>query len=159
MATTHEQINQQHPKGANSPTEKRIMEPVYLLAGQSNMAGRCQERELSTDLLSPSPVPVNFCYGNDSNFGQTSVGDWGDLRGQPSSGLGKTLFGPEFGLAETLASRCWEGKNGCQRVHFLKFVMGSTNLHSNWNPGNVAATETEGVKPGFRAHYQEFISF
>lgn len=143
------------------------MEPIFILAGQSNMVGRCDEGDLPEELRVPS-IPISFCWNNDSNFasddddddvdgnnnGAHSNGCWLDLQCQPSPGLGFVNFGPEFGIAHTLAPRL--AAMGVRRAHFLKFAMGSTNLHSNWNPDN---GQEENVPASQKAHYGRFVHF
>ena len=81
------------------PPPTTTIEPVFLLAGQSNMAGRCTEEDLPTTTINPD-IDINFRFNNDSNFGDAVVGGWGPLQCQgPSPAIGKKLFGPEFGLA------------------------------------------------------------
>ena len=134
-------------------------EPVFLLAGQSNMAGRCQAEDLPPRRREDSGgVTFTLCWDNDSNFGAEagghSNGEWRPLQCQESPGLGGgSFFGLEMGLAEALGPRL--AADFC-RVHFLKFAMGSTNLHSNWNPENDLQ---QGSSPAKIGHYNRFIDF
>eukprot|EP01063_Lacrimia_lanifica_P025386 TRINITY_DN33182_c0_g1_i1.p1 TRINITY_DN33182_c0_g1~~TRINITY_DN33182_c0_g1_i1.p1 ORF type:complete len:283 (+),score=54.09 TRINITY_DN33182_c0_g1_i1:47-895(+) len=145
------------------------VEPVFLFAGQSNMAGRC---EVSLEALADlglrlqdgecrhsSGVAFEMCWDNDSNFGAGgghSGGKFLPLLPQAAPGLGlASCAGPEMGVAATLAPRL--AAAGVSRAHFVKFAMGSTNLAANWNPGNTAAEE--GTPPGKASHYPAFIAF
>lgn len=173
-------------------------EPVFLLAGQSNMAGRCDGRDLlSHPSRATTPTPstakndaneydtaapgvamtpqFTLCWDNDCNFGEEnrshSSGEWRPLQCQYSPGLQRQLFGPEMGLAETLGDRFGEqrlfltreGEDGGEEgetttptIHFLKFAMGSTNLHNIWNPNN---NNDDHPKPNQRAYFRRFIQF
>ena len=118
------------------------MEPIFILAAQSNMAGRCDVSNLP-ETFQPSTlkdVDFRFTWNNDHNFGEgcSSNGEFRSLQAQHSPGLAMDLFGPEMALAQTLQPRLKE--EGIKRAHFIKFSMGSTNLHSNWNPSNTASS-------------------
>lgn len=52
----------------DTPPPTIAFEPVFLLAGQSNMAARCDEKDLLDGATTASPVAINFCFTNDSNF-------------------------------------------------------------------------------------------
>jgi hypothetical protein len=165
--------------------ETRVMcddtdfEPVFLLGGQSNMAGRRDGQYLpfghpcwvDTGTTSPSTNtaqkkrPLTLCWDIDCNFGvengSHSSGEWRPLQCQYSPGLQRHLFGPEMGLVESLCRRVDEKEDGVTTtssppLHFLKFAMGSTNLHSNWNPNN---TKDDHAKPNQRAYFRRFIQF
>lgn len=138
--------------------------PTFLIAGQSNMAGRCLEVDLLGEFTfsgKPSPsfggVEFEMCWDNDSNFGAgggNSNGQWLPLQCQQSPGLGGLrYFGPEFGIASTLGPRLFD--MGFRKARFLKFALGSTNIHSNWNPDNGRQTG----KPGEVGHYTRFRDF
>ena len=131
-------------------------EPVFLLAGQSNMAGRCHAGALPFNLLTDTKFTV--CWNNDSNFGlecgSHSNGEFRPLQCQPSPGLENSFFGPEMGLAETLGPRLVSAN--IPRAHFLKFAMGSANPSHNWNP-NHKTDDSE--SPSKQAHYGRFIEF
>jgi len=137
-------------------------EPVFLLAGQSNMAGRCKAEDLPPARRDDSGgVTFTLCWDNDSNFGEEngghSNGEWRPLQCQESPGLGGgSFFGPEMGLAEALGPRLAE--LSIRRAHFLKFAMGSTNLHCHWNPEN-NNSQAQGSSPAKIGHYNRFIDF
>jgi Carbohydrate esterase, sialic acid-specific acetylesterase len=63
------------------------------------------------------------------------------------------IFGPEMALAHTVTPRL--KTLGIRRAYFIKFAMGSTNLHSNWNPSN-SASSGRAAEIG---HYQKFLKF
>jgi Carbohydrate esterase, sialic acid-specific acetylesterase len=110
-------------------------------------------------------------WDNDCNFGvengSHSSGEWRPLQCQYSPGLQRQLFGPEMGLAESLSRRVGEqrgerkeeeegAKTHTRPMHFLKFAMGSTNLHCNWNPNN---PDNDHPKPNQKAYFRRFIQF
>lgn len=123
---------------------KKLIEPVFILAGQSNLAGRVNISQIPA-AFHPSAldrdVDFRFTWSNDHHFGGelcSSNGEFRSLQSQLSPGLyNMELFGPEMALAHTLQPRLKE--LGIQRAHFIKFSMGSTNLHSNWNPSNTVS--------------------
>ena len=160
------------------------MEPLFILAGQSNMAGRCVASDLPPAFRSSNAddgegrpgsadpalflhggVEFSMCWNNDSNFGVATAGtsddQWLPLQCQLAPGLDHPtmVFGPEFGIATTLGPRLSEC--GITKACFLKYAMGSTNLHSNWNPENTttAAFDDDGSISNTSAvgHYGCFI--
>lgn len=138
-------------------TKAAPMEPIFILAGQSNMVGRCDEAFLP-DPFQPSmskDVDFRLCWDNDHNFGEgcSSNGEFRSLQAQHSPGLQMELFGPEMGLARTLEPRLVG--MGIQRAHFIKFSMGSTSLHTNWNPSN-AISEGKMTDIGY---YETFLKY
>lgn len=121
--------------------------PVFLLAGQSNMVGRGDPRALDAGLVERLAGRVFICYEHDRNFGPPSVSaGWVPLARdtQYSANGGCRHFGPEFTLADGLLSQY-------SSIHFIKFAMGSTNLHTNWSP---AAAASEG---SYFAHFTSFV--
>lgn len=134
-----------------------VIEPVFILAGQSNMAGRCDPSELPVNLKSPSAYGIDFqmCWDVDQNFGEgcSSNGAFLPLQPQRSPGLDMDIFGPEMALAHSIAPRL--GKLGVKRVSFIKFALGSTDLYSNWNPSNSAISG----KMSDIGYYPRFLTF
>ena len=114
-------------------------EPIFILAGQSNMAGRCDARELP-EHLKAAPLDFRICWDLDRNFGEgcSSNNEFLPLQTQYSPGLDMNLFGPEIALAHALSPRLQAV--GVKRAHFIKFALGSTNLHTNWNPSNAVTS-------------------
>ncbi|CAB9515034.1 iduronate-2-sulfatase [Seminavis robusta] len=121
------------------------------------MAGRCDVTELPEGLQPAEIRDINFrmCWDNDHNLGEgcNSSGKFESLQAQHSPGLEMDIFGPEMALAHALSPRLKE--QGIQRAHFIKFAMGSTNLHSNWNPSN---NNSEG-KMASIGYYPRFLDF
>lgn len=103
--------------------------PIYfILAGQSNAAGRAYGRDLENDLRREYP-DVMIRWNNDMNFGNPAVSnEWKPLQPQFTPFAGQTQFGPEIVLGRRLHSTLK------RPVHIIKFTMGSTNLAINWNP-------------------------
>jgi len=123
---------------------------VFLLAGQSNMGGRASADALSETLRAPyDAVLINWI--NDINFGEgDSSNGWLSLRPQHSPGLGYSHFGPEISLGRRLHQALKKPK-----IAFVKFALGSTNLHTNWNPSN---TNDDGYfHRGFLPHYKKSV--
>ena len=131
------------------------IEPVYILAGQSNMAGRCDAAELPEQLKTGTSVDFRICWNIDQNFGEgcTSKGEFLALQPQHSPGLNMEIFGPEMALAHSMAPRL--EALGVKRAHFIKFALGSTDLYSNWNPANSTTTG----KPSDIGYYTRFFQF
>lgn len=74
----------------------------------------------------------SICYDHDRNFAEKfnqphlAVKGWTSLTPEVQYSYGGECihFGPEFGLANYLG----------YPVHFAKFAMGSTTLHTDWRP-------------------------
>ncbi|CAB9498929.1 expressed unknown protein [Seminavis robusta] len=121
------------------------------------MAGRCDATELP-ECLKPTEIQdVHFrmCWDNDHNLGEgcNSSAKFESLQAQHSPGLEMDIFGPEMALAHALSPRLKQ--QGIQQAYFIKFAMGSTNLHSNWNPSN---QNSEG-KMATIGYYPRFLDF
>ena len=141
-----------------------IIEPVFILAGQSNMAGRCDAAELPAHLFLQQQqgnndddpvVEFRMCWDLDRNFGEgcSSQGQFLPLQPQPSPGLNMDIFGPEMALAQSISPRLVDA--GVKRAHLIKFALGSTNLHTHWNPTN---SVTDG-KLSDIGYYPQFLKF
>jgi len=111
---------------------------VYVLAGQSNMVGRGVPSELPEALVAQVAERAHICYDHDQNFAEVAEGlpraasTWKPLERNAQHSQrdgGCHHFGPEFSLAKALLGST-EGS-----VYLAKFAMGSTNLHTDWNPG------------------------
>jgi len=123
-------------------------EPVqlFILAGQSNMSGRADASLLTPELNAPfDDVIINWL--NDINWGDgdTSNG-WTFLQPQYFPKLHKRHFGPEITLGRKLHAELKTPK-----IALVKMGLGSTNLHTNWNPEH---TGEDAYYPRFVAHYQ-----
>eukprot|EP01090_Pellita_catalonica_P009287 TRINITY_DN20347_c0_g1_i1.p1 TRINITY_DN20347_c0_g1~~TRINITY_DN20347_c0_g1_i1.p1 ORF type:complete len:250 (+),score=39.10 TRINITY_DN20347_c0_g1_i1:96-845(+) len=122
------------------------MSVVFVLAGQSNMVGRAKAQTLPTELRSP-PKNVQMMYQNDLNFGKPGKSKkWGPLKPQHSPGLNITHFGPEIAIGHGLAKLYPDKK-----IYFIKFAMGSTNLHTNWNPATTS-------KDGYYSIFADYVN-
>merc|ERR1719174_31617 len=105
--------------------------PVFILAGQSNMVGRGKPSDLLGEVVD-AVSQCSLCYDHDRNFADKvnqphlAIKGWGPLTpdAQYSYGGQCTHFGPEFGIASYLG----------YPVQFAKFAMGSTTLHTDWQP-------------------------
>ena len=138
----------------------KTVEPIFILAGQSNMAGRCSAEDLP-ERFRPSKTTSDYgldykiCWNNDRNLseGCNSNDSFERLQAQHSPGLNMDIFGPEMALANSLAPGLQN--RGIQKAYFIKFAMGSTNLHSNWNPTN---SNAEG-KMTTIGYYSTFLDY
>mmetsp|Transcript_6108 Transcript_6108/g.10955 ORF Transcript_6108/g.10955 Transcript_6108/m.10955 type:complete len:279 (-) Transcript_6108:214-1050(-) len=136
------------------------------------MAGRCDAKDLPDYLKSmiapPLPstennndVDFQLCWDLDSNFGGpdlcNSNGRFVRLQPQQSPGLNNmNLFGPEIALAHALAPRLTNVEDVViKRVFFIKYALGSTNLHTNWSPSNSVSRG----KMAEIGYYQHFMNF
>jgi len=138
------------------------IEPVFILAGQSNMAGRCDAAELPNHLKQIKSLDFQICWDIDRNFVEdcNSDGKFLSLQPQTSTGLNMDIFGPEMAMAHSLAPRL--EKLGVKRAHFIKFALGSTNLHTNWNPSNTLTSgkmSNIGYYPQFQKFCKESLEF
>ena len=124
---------------------------VFILAGQSNLAGRAPESGLTAGYLAGA-ASVRLDYV--CSFGAKSTGagapdphrseGWVPLRPSPKhTSTPERHFGPEMGFGRTLAAR-WPDR----RIAIIKHGRGATNLAEDWNPDATAG----------RQHYREFIA-
>jgi hypothetical protein len=90
---------------------------LYLLGGQSNMAGYGgRNKELPENFEPPFPgVPI---FAN---------GSWGDLR--PGLGHEPEMFGPEVSFGRAIHRATPE-----RNVALVKYAVGGTNLYADWRP-------------------------
>jgi len=138
--------------------------PLFILAGEENMGGRCSLRKLhsnyyrsrfqKTPYSSYSTIDFQICWNNDSHLtprgGSSSLDQWKNLRGQRA--YKKLLLGPEFGIAKALGSRL---TTRVGKVYFLKYTLERSNLHRNWNPLNTQRFG-HGSSVG---HFRNFMDF
>jgi iduronate 2-sulfatase len=114
---------------------------VYIFAGQSNMDGRGDVKELPTPIASEQPGVLIYYVNpaNPSKRGEehhTSSG-WQTLRpgysvppGARSKALPSGTFGPELSFAYAM-QKATQRKNP---VAIIKITRGGTNLRSDWSP-------------------------
>lgn len=120
-------------------TDVRVLQAetvrVFLLAGQSNMEGLGQNSQLSGALA--APLPGVKIWRDDVGAGRGFV----DLEPGFGSGTGRTgggsRFGPELGFGHRLAE-AFPGET----IYLVKYAVGGTNLHEQWNPETGAHFET-----------------
>jgi lysophospholipase L1-like esterase len=91
------------------------MTHIYILAGQSNMAGAGRTAEL--------PEPLRSCPPNVRLFED----------GQPRALLWREKFGPEVGFSDELAAAL-----PSEPTILLKLAQGGANLAYDWNPDGVS---------------------
>lgn len=91
---------------------------VYLLAGQSNMQGLGQLKELPSDAQRP---PAKILFWNGTTFEPLNPGKT-KLSSRPGE------FGPEIGFAAEMAAKKPE-----HPIYLIKFYIGGQPLHYGWN--------------------------
>ena len=93
---------------------------VYLLAGQSNMAGEASRFRLPPDLTVPYPAVKIW---------QPEAHGFVDLQpGFAESAGDSDAFGPELSFGRTMDDQRLEP------VYLIKHALGATNLAEDWNP-------------------------
>jgi hypothetical protein len=108
---------------------------LYLLGGQSNMAGfGPRNDELPEELHAPLPAVPIFCHSH-----------WGDLR--PGLGHEPGMFGPEIAFGRKLHDALPQ-----RRIALIKFAASGTNLFEQWRP---AVDSPTAPAPG--EQYQHFL--
>jgi len=147
---------------------------VFVLAGQSNMVGRGTGDELDQTLINfiHAHADVYMAYDIDKNAKEQENSTSGNefLRlcreTQWSDGGKCYTHGPEWGIAQRVIESLILQREDQQhsphsafarqgrptqidtkkpRIYFIKFAMGSTNLHEDWCPGG--------------PYFEEFVSF
>ena len=88
---------------------------LFLLGGQSNMAGAGRKAEAPKEMLQPNP----------------RVKMWNGKQFIPfPTGPAKSgSFGPEIAFAHAMAAAL-----GDETIYLVKHAIGGTSLHSDWNP-------------------------
>ena len=122
---------------AVSPTQARAQgEPkpkprqvdVYLLAGQSNMQGAGQAKELPAKWQAPIEGALIYQGGA---FKTLAAGD-------------KGRFGPEIGFAHYLRNN----QPGRPTIYLIKFALSGQPLDAGWNGGAADGSSWVGAEPG-----------
>jgi len=109
------------------PPVKRVR--VFLVAGQSNAAGRGNSSDLPT-----SPVNLQVVQ-EDVDFYEGTSGPLKNL--EPG-----TQFGPEITLGRRLADL--SSSDASSRIAILKYARGGTDLENQWRGGGDATTTGDG---------------
>ncbi len=113
---------------------------VFVLVGQSNMDGRGQVAELSSNQVASARGSLIYYR----NFKVASAG-WEPLRGGFSvppgyrGGLPAPTFGPELGFVARLRQ-----EHPLARFALLKATRGGTSLERDWRPGRPGEPATMG---------------
>lgn len=134
---------------------------VFLLAGQSNMVGRGTGPEIEQPLMDfiQHHADVHMAYDIDRKGIEQPTANSGRRflplarQTQWSEGGQCYTHGPEWGIAQRIVERLivatQQSGGGAHakkpRIYFIKFAMGSTNLHEDWSLA--------------RPYYREFIAF
>ncbi len=103
---------------------------VFLLAGQSNMAGYASVSGLPAALAQPQNGIMIFAGGQVS---AAMADTWGTLG--PNYGYTKGYFGPELTFGRTMA----DSMPG-SRIALIKYAVGATDLAVNWRPPGSGST-------------------
>jgi len=144
------------------PASQASQRFVFVLAGQSNMVGRGTGAELDQSTIDfvEAHADVYMAYDIDKSAKEqentTSGKEFLRLgrETQWSDGGKCYTHGPEWGIAQRVIERFIAQKEGSQRIetsaakpkmYFIKFAMGSTNLHEDWSPDG--------------SYFEQFISF
>jgi len=100
---------------------------VFLLGGQSNMAGQGATSELDTlrPALDGEQADVGI-WQNQNNAANTNTG-WETLK--PGQGSTTSRFGPELSLGRALADAYPD-----HQIALIKYAEGGTNLDEEWDP-------------------------
>lgn len=109
---------------------------VYILAGQSNLAGRAPASQLPAAGRTPPPhVHLDYvcsfgaAYGPGAEPAHQSAA-WVDVAPQPPHhSTPEAHFGPEIGFACALAEE-WPGRE----IYLIKHGRGATSLAVDWDP-------------------------
>jgi len=116
---------------------------VYLLAGQSNMAGRADSNNLPAELQMPQENVLIYHSEN-----PTVTSRWEKLQPGFSSVPGDgVMFGPEISFASEMAKA-----NHGDKIAIIKYAFGGTDLYSQWR-----APDENGQNA--RTLYQQFVPF
>eukprot|EP01095_Lingulamoeba_sp_RSL-Kostka_P002939 TRINITY_DN1383_c4_g1_i1.p1 TRINITY_DN1383_c4_g1~~TRINITY_DN1383_c4_g1_i1.p1 ORF type:complete len:334 (+),score=72.50 TRINITY_DN1383_c4_g1_i1:366-1367(+) len=123
--------------------EKKTIYNVFIFSGQSNCCGKGKESEIPDDITLDKLKNIYFNFQNDIHFSDEAKSDsWTHLQLQKNPMLEyKEHFGPEYSFA-TLLQDYYNAKqeisesNVKNRVCIIKYAIGSTNLHTDWNPNN-----------------------
>ncbi len=102
---------------------------IYLLGGQSNAEGRALNSNLPASLQG-SQADVMFFYDVDGSWGTLAPG----TGGLSTTGGNASQFGPEVTLGRTLAD-----DNPDRNIAIVKYGVGNTNLHTQWDPDDTGA--------------------
>lgn len=117
---------------ASAVAGDRVIE-VYLLGGQSNMAGVGRVDQVPADYLPESPC---LLYHSNRTFSQDGANQWITI--QPS-GHTNGYFGPEIGFAKRMAEL-----DPAAEIALIKHSVSATDLANHWDPGTLGQTGTYG---------------
>lgn len=113
------------------PTNPTAKYQVFILAGQSNMAGDGMNHEITAQYHEVQENVKIYAEGTVSN---TVSGVWSSLR--PGFGSGSGTFGPELIFGRDMAKNLPENK-----VLIVKCGWSGTNLSSDWRPPSAGGKE------------------
>lgn len=101
---------------------------IFLLGGQSNMAGLASNNDLPSNLLNPYPA-VQIWQDNIQDFSNLRPGFGGQGRdGDPGASGNGNQFGPELTFGRSIDGVTPE------EVYLIKYARNGTSLASDWNP-------------------------
>ncbi len=100
---------------------------VYLLGGQSNMAGDTSDRTFLNGKPEGSPLPAVQIWSQGTNsYIDLQPGFNGNFGGQPG-------FGAEIGFGHKLAAAKASGQVDGEEAYLIKYAVGATSLDVDWN--------------------------
>lgn len=113
-----------------TPSSSSAQYKVFILAGQSNMAGVGMNHELSSEYLK---VQDNVKIYAEGTVDTSINGIWSSLR--PGFGSGAGAFGPELTFGEDIASRLPNSK-----ILLIKCGWSGTSLSNDWRSPSAGGT-------------------
>ena len=124
---------------------------IYLLAGQSNMDGRGQAKDLTPKQRQPSKSNIIY-YRNPPHSSKKwkALEPGYSIAPKYKGKLPSPTFGPEIGFVETLSK-----SQPNKKFALIKGSKGGTSLRVDWNPGEKEKPDTQG--PRYR-YFIETIS-
>jgi hypothetical protein len=121
---------------ATAPAQAKVL--MFLMGGQSNMAGCGITSELQSPYNAPQPAARFWNQCNPATgWPPGGAGDaWVDLQGGFGHQFypGLSMFGPEVGFGHRLHELYPNDE-----IYLVKYGLSSTNLAVNWNPDGTGA--------------------
>lgn len=100
---------------------------VYLLAGQSNMAGDTSDAAFLTSKPQGAPLPTVQFWNRSTNTYEALVPGFNGNLGNAGG------FGAEIGFGHKLAAAYANGSVEGEEIYLIKYAIGATSLAVDWN--------------------------